>query len=178
MTRCVILSGGGAVIDTDPFVHCECQRIGNRFGICQSALSLEEQGKKVCLSPRQNEEAKAVVLDGCVFIDNNMKCDALFLFKRHNLKVVALVELKGAGDIPHAFSQLAYTQKHRAEYRQLVQQLKKDGPGQLKEKAFIVSNGVLSKPEKERLENEHGMRVSEVIYSEPGSKVPDLRDWF
>ena len=165
------------MIDTGPYRHCECQRMGNRYSICQSELSLEERGKKICLTTRHNEEAKAVVLDGCVFTDNDKRCDALFLFRRNNVKFAALVELKGAGDISHAFSQLAHTQNHRPEYKQLVQQLNKSGPGPLHERAFIVSNGMLSKPHRERLEEAHSIRVSEVIYSEPGSKVPDLRDW-
>jgi hypothetical protein len=40
-----------------------------------------------------------------------------------------------------------------------------------------VSNGMLSKPERERLENQHGIRVNEILYSEPSSKVPDVREW-
>ncbi|MGR2740873.1 hypothetical protein ACUY1T_20705 [Billgrantia sp. Q4P2] len=138
---------------------------------------LEEQGKKVSLSLRANEEAKALVLDGCVFTNNAMKCDAMYLFKGHNKKVVALVELKGAGDIPHAFEQLAYTRFQRAEYGQLKQLLDTSGPGQMVEKAFIVSNGMLSKPAIERLERAHGIRVGAVLHSEPSSKVPDLREW-
>ncbi|WP_201296883.1 MULTISPECIES: hypothetical protein [Halomonadaceae] len=138
---------------------------------------LEEQGKKVSLSLRANEEAKALVLDGCVFTNNAMKCDAMYLFKGHNKKVVVLVELKGAGDIPHAFEQLAYTRFQRAEYSQLKQLLDTSGPGQMAEKAFIVSNGMLSKPAIERLEKAHGIRVGAVLHSEPSSKVPDLREW-
>ncbi len=52
MTECEISNGIERMIDTSPFQHCECQRMGNHYEICQSALSLEEQGKKVTLSPR------------------------------------------------------------------------------------------------------------------------------
>lgn len=135
--------------------------MGNQYLVCQSALSLEEQGKKVTLSLRTNEEAKALVLDGCVFTDNHTKCDALYLFKASNRKVAALIKLKSAGDIPHAFKQLDQV-----------------GPGLLLEKAFIVTNGMLSKPERERLENQHGIRITEILQSEPSRKVPNLRDWF
>lgn len=165
------------MINTAPHEHCECQRMGNVHRVCQSALSLEEQGKKVCLIPRPNEEAKAIVLDGCVFIDNQLKCDALFLFKGHNRKIAALVELKGAGDIPHAFEQLAHTRHRRQEYRQLARQLDQAGPGALLEKAFIVTNGMLSKPEIERLEKAHDIRISKVLHSESRRKVPNLREW-
>lgn len=41
------------MIDTSPYQHCECLRMGNRHSVCQSELSLEEQGKKVTLSPRR-----------------------------------------------------------------------------------------------------------------------------
>jgi len=177
MTECGILSGIESMIDTSPFQHCECQRMGNQYSVCQSALSLEEQGKKVTLITRANEEAKALVLDGCVFTDSNIKCDALYLFKSHNRKVAALVELKGAGDIPHAFEQLAYTRIQRQEYQQLRAQLDHSAPGPLIEKAFIVSNGMLSKPEREKLENKHGIRVNEVLHSKPRRKVPDLRTY-
>lgn len=151
--------------------------MGNNYAVCQSELSLEEQGKKVTLGIRRNEEAKALVLDGCVFNDNETKCDALYLLKGHNRKVAALVELKGAGDIPHAFEQLAYTRSKRPEYQQLLRQLDLGGPGQLEEKAFIVTNGILPKPKREKLENQFNIRVSEVLHSEPTRKVPDLRDY-
>lgn len=138
---------------------------------------LEEEGKKVRLTLRTGEEAKALVLDGCVFTDNATKCDAMYLFKGHSKKVAALVELKGASDIAHAFTQLAYTRKHHPEYQRLKETLDNSGSGTSMEKAFIVSNGMLSKPERERLENQHGIRVNEILYSEPSSKVPDVREW-
>jgi len=166
------------MIDTTPYQHCECMRMGNQFAVCKSELSLEEKGKKVTLTPRRGEEAKAIVLDGCVFTDNNIKCDALYLFNGNGKKVAALVELKGAGDIRHAFEQLAYTRKHRPEYQVLKSGLDKSAQGQILEKAFIVTNGMLPKPEREKLENAHGIRISAVLQSEASSKIPDLRDWF
>ena len=178
MIACGILNGTERMIDTRPFQHCECQRMGNQYAVCQSALSLEEQGKKVALTVRANEEAKAVVLDDCVFTDNAPRCDALYLFKSQNRKIAALVELKGAGDIPHAFEQLAYTRTQRPEYQMLRAQLDNAAPGKLIEKAFIVTNGMLSKPEREKLENRHGIRVNEILQSEPSGKVPDLRGYF
>ena len=165
------------MIDTTPYSHCECRRMGNTYPVCQSDLMLEEEGKKVRLTLRAGEEAKALVLDGCVFTDNDTKCDAMYLFKGNSRKVVTLVELKGVSDIAHAFTQLAYTRKHRPEDQRLKEALDYSGPGVAMERAFIVSNGMLSKPERERLENQCGIRVNEILYSEPSSKVPDLRDW-
>ena len=57
-------------------------------------------------------------------------------------------------------------------------QLDRSGPGMLIEKAFIVTNGMLPKPEIERLERQHQIRVSAVLHSEPSKKMPDLREWF
>lgn len=165
------------MINTAPFEHCECMRMGNAHALCQSELSLEERGKKVCLIPRTGEEAKAVVMDGCVLTDNNTKCDAIFLWAGRNRKVAALVELKGVGDIPHAFEQLAYTRRERPEYSQLVDRLNQAVPGPLHHLAFVVTNGLLGKPEQERLENQWGIRVKAVLHSEPRKKVPDLRYW-
>ncbi|MGB5232742.1 MAG: hypothetical protein WBN83_14610 [Desulfoprunum sp.] len=80
--------------------------------------------------------------------------------------------------IPHAFEQLAYTKRHRPEYAHLKNQLDQAGPGALIEKSFIVTNGMLPKPEIERLENRHKIRVSALLHSEPSKKMPDLREWF
>lgn len=166
------------MIDLGPYGHCACQRVGNTYPLCKTELMLEENGKKVRLSLRRHEQATALVLDGCVFTDNHTRCDALYLFKGPHKKVVALLELKGAGDIAHAFEQLNYTRHQRPEYADLKQRWDQAAPGQLVEKAFIVSNGMLSKPEIERLENAHGIRVSALLHSEPASSVPDLRGWF
>ncbi|MCG5516375.1 MULTISPECIES: hypothetical protein [unclassified Ectothiorhodospira] len=103
--------------------------MGNIYRVCQSELMLEERGKKICLTPRGSEEAKALVLDGCMFTDNDTKCDAMYLFKGSNKKVMALVELKGTGDLAHAFVQLAYTRNHRPEYIDLKSLLDESGPG-------------------------------------------------
>ena len=91
--------------------------------------------------------------------------------------VMALVELKGANDIHRAFEQLSYTRLHRPEYADLKQRFVGASTGQLVEKAFVVSNGMLSKPAKERLERTHGIRVATILHSEPFKKVPDLRGW-
>lgn len=121
------------MINVAPFEHCLCQKMGNTLDLCDAVLTFCEKGKKVKLEIRQNEEAKALVLDGCVFQDNELKCDGLFLFRSGNKKFA--------------------------------------------EKAFIVSNGMLSKPERESLENQHGIRVREVLHCEATTPVPDLRQY-
>lgn len=177
MTRCVTLNGVSKMIDLGPYAECACKRMGNTFPMCKTDLMLEEQGKKVTLTLRAHEEARALVLDGCVFTDNDTKCDALYLYQGSGKKVMALVELKGANDIHRAFEQLSYTRWHRPEYADLKERFKGASQGQLVEKAFVVSNGMLSKPEKERLEKTHRIRVMAVLHSEPVKKVPDLREY-
>jgi hypothetical protein len=45
------------------------------------------------------------------------------------------------------------------------------------ERAFIVSNGFLTKPEKEKLENQHRIRVEAILHCEGATPVPDLRQY-
>lgn len=166
------------MIDVMPYDECVCRRMGNAHGLCEAELTFSEKGKKVRLSIRPSEEVKAVVLDDCVFRDNKLKCDGLFLYRSDTKKAALLVELKGAGDIPHAFAQLAYVRKSRPEYRDLVDKLRQtDGPGQVIEKAFIVSSGQLSRPRIETLENQYDIRISALLHSKAISSIPDLRDY-
>jgi hypothetical protein len=91
--------------------------------------------------------------------------------------VAILIELKGAGSLPHVFEQLVYVRKKRPEYQHLLASLNQmPGPKTL-EKAVIVSNGMLTKPEKEALEKQHDIRVSEVLYCEATTPIPDLRKY-
>lgn len=165
------------MIDVAPYEHCVCRGMGNRLALCDGALIFSEQGKKVRLAVKSGEEAKALVLDGCVFMDNKLKCDGLFLYRGATKKVAMLVELKGASEIPHAFKQLAYVRRSRPEYRQLIDQFAADGAGQVIEKAIIVSNGILNKPEHEALEKQYNIRVAAILHSEATSPMPDARQY-
>ena len=162
-----------------PFEHCVCLGRAEPCDLCEDRLTFSEKGKKVRLSLRSGEEAKAIVLDGCVFEDDELKCDGLFLFRpASNKKVACLVELKGAGDIPHAFGQIAHVSHNRRQYRDIIEAFREDSPGGVVEKAVIITNGSLSKTKRERLENEYRIRVAEIIHSEASSKIPDLREYF
>ncbi len=165
------------MINVEPFQHCVCQKMANVQSCCLHEHGFSEQGKKVKLTPKTGEELLAVVLDGCVFDDYLLKCDGLFLFASPNRKAAILIELKGAGDIPHAFEQLVFVRTHRPQYKALLSNLNQlPGPKAL-EMAFIVSNGFLTKPQKEKLENQHGIRVVAVLHCEAVSQVPDLRQY-
>lgn len=164
------------MIDLGEWNRCFCKKYENDVETCVDHYTVREKGKTVKLIPRTGEQAAVVVLDGCVIQDNDTKCDALFLHqgaKKHTV----LVELKGAGEIEKAFAQLAYTQKHRPQYRQIVERFgNAEGPQHVWEKFVIVTNGQMSKPERKRLNDEHDIYVHEVLHSEPISPVPDLRE--
>ena len=155
------------------YQHCVCTRLDNTQPLCAAELTFSERGKQVRLTPKAGETAVAVVLDGCVMTDNHLKCDGLFLWKRRRTAAAVLVELKGAGDIRHAFEQLAHA-RTRAEYQELLQSMEDH---QVREMAVIVSNGQLSKPEKERLEAQYDIRVKTILHSEASTPIPELRDY-
>lgn len=159
------------------FEDCVCRRMGNVHTMCLDDRTLEEQGKRVRLTPGNGESAKTIVIDGCALNDNFAKCDGLFLLHGHNCKWAVLVELKGASDIPHAFEQLAYVRDHRPQYRTLCDALDNAAGNQpVRKKYIIVSNGQLDRPKQERLEREHGIRVKMILDRAPNAPIPELRD--
>lgn len=60
-------------------------------------------------------------------------------------------------------------------FHQLLADLEHQGGVKPVVKAFVVTNGLLSRPEKERLEKHHGVRVQEVLHCEASTPIPDLR---
>lgn len=171
----------GRFVNLAPFGHCSCNRMrsGKAPTLCAGRYVFMEEGKATRFTPRRQEEVEAVVLDDCVFQDKELRCDGLFLWRqarRGGQKIAALVELKGSGDLPHAFAQLAHVQKNRRHYQQLLDVLNDEPGGHAREKAVIVTNGQLKKTDQERLEREHGIRVAVVQHREPTRPIPDLRE--
>lgn len=162
------------MINIGSYETCVCKRRSVPHSLCNGVLEFEEKGKKIKLVPRNGEEAKAVVIDGCVCNDNNKKCDGIFLLRSNNKNYMILVELKGK-NIEHAFEQLAYVRKHRPEYTELKQLFMENQPGSLRHEAFIVSNFVLKKVEHQKLENTYNIRVKGILHSEATKPVPDIR---
>lgn len=154
---------------------CVCSKYPDNLPTCDGPYGLKEQGKKVRLVPKAGEQAWALVLDGCVFQDSQIKCDGALIWSNKSRTVVCLVELKGAGDIAHAFAQLAFVWHKRPAFHQLLADLERQGGVKPVVKAFVVTNGLLSRPEKERLEKHHGVRVQEVLHCEASTPIPDLR---
>lgn len=165
------------MVDINPYNHCICLRMNNTQEACLGANGLQEKGKSVICSTKNGESVACIVLDGCVFTDQIQKCDGLFLLSTNSKKFACLVELKGV-DIEHAFEQIAFVKNQRPEYQQIKDSFTaSEGAHQVIEKAFIVSSGSMSKPEQERLEEEHGIRVMPILHSDATTPIPDIRKW-
>ena len=160
------------------FDRCVCSGRRHPHRLCDGELAFEEKGKKIRLSPKSEEDGVAIVLDGCVFDDDETKCDGLFLWKRATSKKCAiLVELKGAHDIEHAFEQIAYVRGNRPEYRKIVDAFRSDpGTSTVLEKAVIVSNGMIGGRKLEKYEEQYGIRVRAVLDSDATTRMTDVRD--
>jgi len=156
--------------------RCICTQYNSYPDECMNQYQIMEKGKSVKLVPKNNSEKSIVIiLDKCIINDNNTKCDALFLYNSINKKVSFLTELKGAGDIEHAFEQLSYTKNFRDEYKNIIDKWDSIDTKTTTQKYIIVTNGIINSNEKERLENLHNIRVSQILHSEASTPVPDLR---
>ncbi len=154
--------------------ECICQKNNSVPKECINETTIEDSKKKVKIDLKNNsEKAIVVILDNCLITDNNTKCDALFLYQTKNRKMACLVELKGFGEIEKAFKQLYYT-KQRSEYKEIIKCFKNIDNKKVYEKAFIVTNKILNKVEKENLENEYNIRVAKILESKPEDPIPDL----
>jgi len=166
------------MIDLEDKKHCMCKKYNNSQSECLNEYTISEKGKTVKLEVKHKDETcSAIVIDQCIITDNNTKCDALFLFNSVTKKVSFLTELKGAGDIPKAFRQLSYTKNGRDEYQTIINKFKLIDNKKIIEKFVIISNGILDKNEREKLENEYKIRVTAVLHSEATTPVPNLRDY-
>lgn len=165
-------------ISGSPYDDCVCKKRAEPHPLCDGVLAFQEKGKKIKLTLRRGEEAVALVLDGCVFRDSEVKCDGLFLWKRGTSKKCAiLVELKGAHGIENAFEQIAFVRSQRPEYS-LIRKVfaSGDGTSAVAEKAVIVSNGTMTRPQWVRFEEQYGFRVLLLLDSDARTPVTDVRD--
>lgn len=163
------------MINLGKFSNCVCQKYNNSLSACINDFTICEAGKSVKLVPETDEEVVVVIIDGCVICDNHTKCDALFLWETGTKKYSFLVELKGAGEIDKAFAQLSYTRDNRPEYSEIISNFAQSN--QVIKKYVIVSNGMLTKPQKEQLEEDYNIRIHAILHSEPTIKIPDLRNY-
>ncbi|MBD3768387.1 MAG: hypothetical protein IE928_10670, partial [Gammaproteobacteria bacterium] len=84
------------MINYGAYQACVCQRMANVYELCDGDDGFSEQGKKLRFTTRPGESVDALVIDGCVFTDNQPKCDGLFVFTSPSKNALALVELKGS----------------------------------------------------------------------------------
>jgi hypothetical protein len=162
------------MIDLGAFETCVCLSRAIPNVLCDSNLSFEEKGKKVKITTRAGEVAKALAIDQCVCTDKQLKCDGMFLYRRQNKHWMILIELKGS-EIEHAFEQLHYMRNNRPEYNQVETLFMAGQKGSIKHEAFVVSNYIATIVEKQKLEEQYGIRVKAILHSEASSPVPDVR---
>ena len=166
------------MIDLEENSTCICQKYNSYPNECIDQYTISEKGKSIKLVPKNSAESSiAIVIDQCIIKDNYTKCDALFLYNSQNKKVSFLVELKGAGDIAKAFFQLSYTKNSRVEYKDIISKFDAIDSKRTIQKCIVVSNGKMNNKDKERLENTHKIRVSQILHSEASTPVPDLRKY-
>jgi hypothetical protein len=172
------------MIDLDNKNHCICPKFNistaNTPKECENQYTINEQGKSITLKPRNNQEnVTVIIIDDCIITDKEIKCDALFLYERHNKKYSFLVELKGARHIEKAFKQLSYTRDNREQYKDILKKFREiDNKNKnIKEKFVIVSNCQIEKTRREELENFYNIRVKEIIHSEATTPIPDLKKY-
>lgn len=172
------MASGQGSLTREVFDQCRCKKMGESHWLCHGEHGFEEKGKAVFLHPKRGESCEAIVLDECVFpdYDSDPRCDGVFLLWGTTRKALVLVELKGANHIQKAFKQLAYVRNQRAEYAYLRSRLQGSDKERVQEMAFIIMNGSINKPEKERLEHYYGIPVREVVQSEATKPKPNLRD--
>lgn len=163
-------------ISVASYAHCVCRRRGVPHPLCDDELAFEENGKKIRLTLRSDEEGVALVLDGCVFRDDEPKCDGLFLWKKGRSKKCAiLVELKGT-DIERAFEQIMYVRSNRPEYQEIRNAFADDeGSVRVLEKALIVSNSMMGNRDWQKIQERYGISVWRVLDVDATKKVEDVR---
>lgn len=165
---CVCVKAGGCV-DT-----------GKRCSLCFGSNGFQEKGQQVKLVPQSNDEqVKAIVLDGCLLSDGSKKsCDGLFLFSKASKVYIVLVELKGT-HIEDACDQLACVKNEHQEYVDLFKLIENNKKVKIIERFFIVTNVIVSPRELMRFNKEHNMKFR--IITNPrrkrrqNSTTPDLR---
>ncbi len=164
------------MIDLGVFNECVCQANKNPFDMCAGALTIQEKGKSVKLTPKYGEEAIALVLDGCVIKNNRSTCDGLFLLKAPHKKWMIPVELKGT-HFYDAFQQLAVTIKVLPEFNEIFTLFKSNEPSKIKVHAFVVSNAMINTRDQQKLEQLHEIRVKKILHSTATRPIEDIRNY-
>ena len=155
--------------------HCICLANKSPCDLCCDGLCFLDQGIRVTIKPKGGEKAVALALDGCIFNDNQTKCDGLYILSQPGQILVLLVELK-ATHIDDAYNQISYVVNHRKEYSDVISHARSiTGHGTVREKSFIVTTGSINKRTQQKLEKAFGIRPEVITVEKPASAAPDLR---
>lgn len=156
--------------------HCVCVANKDPCDLCCGELCFLDQGIRVKLTTKGGEEAIGLALDGCVFTDNQKKCDGLFVLKQDRQVFIVLVELK-ATHVEDAYEQIAYVRNDRQEYADLTKYLGElvANRSQIRQQAFIVSTSAIDRRTQQKLEKSSGIRPRIITLGKPSSSAPDLR---
>lgn len=161
----------------DHLTLCICLENKSPCNLCCGDLCFLDAGIRVVLRPKKNEIAVAVALDGCVFKDNQKKCDGMFVLSRSDRIDILLVELKGS-HLADAYEQIAYVLNHRKEYNDIISHLASlntvNRP--VRQSSVIVSTGWINPRDKQKLENAWGVRPAIITAKKPAGAAPDLRN--
>lgn len=157
------------MIDLGEYNFCICKKINSIPSECVNEYRFSDNGKSVQLKPGPSEKTTLITIDKCLIPDSRRKCDCLFIYETKHKNYTFLVELKGKNHIDSAFDQLSKTRKYD-EYKSIISQLKHPV-----NKYVIVSDIHLNKVALQKLEKEYNIRVGSILYSEPSSRVPDLK---
>lgn len=160
----------------DNLARCIC--LGNKrpCNLCCGDLCFLDVGIHVIFKPKKDENAIAVALDGCVFTDNQKKCDGMFILSRSDRTDLLLVEMKGS-HLEDAYEQIAYVAEHRQEYTDIVAHLASLPPANrpVRTSSVIVTTGLINPRDREKLEKAWGIRPEIITVQKPARAAPDLR---
>lgn len=149
--------------------ECTCTANKTPKDECQDKYTICDRGQCVKLKPRTKEKVKAVVVDGCLADSKKSKCDCLFLYTNSKKETYSfLVELKHNEWAKPAF-QLDSFRKSEI-YKDVTKDIHKS-----KQKFVIIGTFRITKPSKEQIENELGIRLK-IITRQNCEKIPDLRE--
>jgi hypothetical protein len=116
-----------------------------------------------------------LALDGCVFTDNQKRCDGLFVLKQARQVFIVLVELK-ATNVTDTHAQIGYVRHDRREYTDLVEHLSGlvGHRNNIIKREFIIATEVIGGPKRQNLEK-YKPRPRINTLGKPNSSAPDLQ---
>ena len=98
-----------------------------------------------------------------------------FSFRKNNKTYILLIELKGAHHIEDAFEQFASVEYEHQEYERLCRHIRENTKGQVIEKCFVITNGVIENAVKAKLEKSWRIKVR-IVTQQKTKRTADLRE--